>query len=53
LPELQISSRDGYIMRASYAGLQIDISLTQKPLFKKIQRSYAKVERFLDRFRKD
>jgi hypothetical protein len=48
LPELQISSQDLYFVRAHYAELQIDILLTQNPLFKKVQRSYSKVERFLD-----
>jgi hypothetical protein len=49
LPELKISSQDVYFVRASYNELQIDILLTKNPLFEKVQREYAKVERFLDR----
>jgi hypothetical protein len=49
LPELKISSQDTYFVRASYKGLQIDVLLTKNPLFEKVQRNYAKVERFLDR----
>jgi hypothetical protein len=49
LPELKISSQDMYFVRASYNELQIDILLTKNPLFEKVHREYAKVERFLDR----
>ena len=49
LPELKISSQDTYFVRASYNELQIDILLTQNPLFKKVHGQYSKVERFLDR----
>ena len=49
LPELKISSRDVNFVRASYNELQIDILLTQNPLFKKVHRQYSKVEKFLDR----
>jgi len=49
LPELIVSSQDMYFVRADYGGLQIDILLTQNPLFKKVHSKYSKVQRFLDR----
>jgi len=49
LPELKVSSQGMYFVRASYNELQIDILLTQNPLFKKVHSQYSKVERFLDR----
>jgi hypothetical protein len=49
LPELKISNQDMYFVRASYNELQIDILLTQNPLFKKVHSQYSKVEKFLDR----
>jgi len=49
LPELKVSSRDMDFVRASYNELQIDVLLTQNPLFKKVHSQYSKVEKFLDR----
>ena len=49
LPELKVSSQDMYFVRASYNELQIDILLTQNPLFKKVHSQYSKVEKVLDR----
>lgn len=49
LPELKVASQDMYSVRASYNELQIDILLTQNPLFKKVHSQYSKVEKFLDR----
>ena len=49
LPELQISSQDMYFARANFGELQIDVLLTQNPLFKRVHRNYSKIERFLDR----
>jgi len=49
LPELKITSQDIYFARADYGGLQIDVLLTQNPLFKKVQNKYSKVQQFLDR----
>jgi hypothetical protein len=49
LPELKVASQDMYFVRASYNALQIDILLTQNPLFKKVHNHYSKVEKFLDR----
>jgi hypothetical protein len=49
LPELKVSSKDMYFVRAEYGELQIDVLLTQNPLFKKVHSKYSKVQRFLDR----
>jgi hypothetical protein len=49
LPELKVTSQDMYFARADYGGLQIDVLLTQNPLFKKVQNKYSKVQQFLDR----
>ncbi len=49
LPELKVSSQDMYFVRAGYGELQIDVLLTQNPLFKKVHGSYSKVQHFLDR----
>ena len=49
LPELKVSSQDLYFVRANYGELQIDVLLTQNPLFKKVHNKYSKVQRFLDR----
>jgi hypothetical protein len=49
LPELKVVSQDSYFVRANYGQLQIDILLTQNPLFKKVFRKYSQVQPFLDR----
>jgi hypothetical protein len=49
LPELKVSSRDTDFVRANYNELQIDILLTQNPLFKKVHSEYSSVQKFLDR----
>ena len=49
LKELKILSQDMNFVQASYNELQIDILLTQNPLFKKVHSQYSKVEKFLDR----
>jgi hypothetical protein len=49
LPELKVSNRELYFIRANYNELQIDILLTQNPLFKKVHSDYSKLQRFLDR----
>lgn len=49
LPELQITRQDMYFARANYGELQIDLLLTQNPLFKKVHKEYSKVQKFLDR----
>jgi hypothetical protein len=49
LPELKVSEQDSNFVRANYNELQIDVLLTQNPLFKKVHQEYSKVQRFLDR----
>jgi hypothetical protein len=49
LHELKVSSQDMYFVRANYNELQIDVLLTQNPLFKKVHSDYSKVQKFLDR----
>ncbi|MBI5351223.1 MAG: hypothetical protein HZB50_01150 [Chloroflexi bacterium] len=49
LPELKVSSRDADFVRANYNELQIDVLLTQNPLFKKVHSEYSSVQKFLDR----
>ena len=49
LPELKVSSQDMYFVRANYNELEIDVLLTQNPLFKKVHSEYSKVQKFLDR----
>jgi len=49
LPELKITSQDMYFAHANYGELQIDLLLTQNPLFKKVHKEYSKVQKFLDR----
>lgn len=49
LPELKVSSRDTDFVRANYNELQIDVLLTQNPLFKKVHSEYSSVQKFLDR----
>lgn len=47
LPELKVSSQDMFFLKANYGELQIDILLTQNPLFNIIQKKYSKIARFL------
>lgn len=49
LPELKIAEQDKNFVRVNYSELQIDILLTQNPLFKKVHSGYSKVQKFLDR----
>jgi hypothetical protein len=49
LPELKIASKDNYFVGADYNGLQIDVLLTQNPLFKRVHSNYSKNQHFLDR----
>ncbi|RIK28441.1 MAG: hypothetical protein DCC56_16405 [Anaerolineae bacterium] len=49
LPELVISEQDENFVRAKYGELQIDVLLTQNPLFKKVQSDYSTAQNFLDR----
>ncbi len=49
LPQIKVVSKDMYFVRADYKGLQIDVLLTQNPLFKRVQGKYATRQHFLDR----
>lgn len=49
LPELKMTSQEMYFGRGKYGELQVDLLLTQNPLFKKVHQGYSKVQTFLDR----
>ena len=49
MPELIISSQDMYFVHATYGELDIDILLTENPLFKKVHSNHSTEQRFLDR----
>lgn len=49
IPEIKISSQDMCFARGHFGELQIDILLTQNPLFDKVARKYSTVKKFLDR----
>ncbi len=49
LPELKVTSQDVNFAQATYNELQIDLLLTQNPLFKKVHSQYSKTQKFLDR----
>ena len=49
IPEIKISSQDMYFARGQLGDLQIDILLTQNPLFDKVARKYSTIKKFLDR----
>ena len=48
LPEIEIHSQDMYFVRGEYKNLQIDILLTENPVFKKVQEEYLVKEHFLN-----
>ncbi len=48
LPELKIISKDAHFVHADYDGLQIDILLTENPLFDTVYRKYSISHHFLD-----
>ena len=49
LPELKILDQDQNFIRANYNELQVDLLLTQNPLFNKVHGKYSKIQKFLDR----
>lgn len=49
LPELNIVNQDRDFVRAHFEELQVDVLLTQNPLFKTVQNKYVKRQRFLER----
>jgi hypothetical protein len=46
LPEITVDSQDMYFARGEYRGLQIDIRLTENPLFGKVLREYTTERHF-------
>jgi hypothetical protein len=46
LPEIQIISQDVYFAQGQFSGLHLDILLTHHPLFDKVRRHYATIQRF-------
>lgn len=48
LPEIKIHRQDMYFVRGEYKNLQIDILLTENPVFKKVQREHLVKEHFLN-----
>ena len=49
LPEIKVDSQDAYFARGTFHGLQIDFLLTENPLFRTVQESYATRLAFLER----
>ena len=49
LPEISISSQDNYFAHGEFEGLQIDLLLTENPLFNEVQQKYVRFADFLDR----
>jgi len=49
LPEIKITNQDVYFARGGFSGLQVDISLTNNPLFEKVAKKYSTEKQFLDR----
>lgn len=49
IPEIKISSQDMYFAQGNLGELQIDILLTNNPLFDKVAKNYTTVRKFLDR----
>jgi hypothetical protein len=49
LPEIRIESRDGEFLRGRFDGLQVDLLLTDNPLFEEVRRRYRTTRRFVER----
>jgi hypothetical protein len=49
LPEIKIVGREGFFVRGDFHGLQIDLLLSENPLFEKVRRRYASKQRFGER----
>ena len=48
LPELAISSQEGFLVCAEFEGRPVEIWLTQNPLYNKVSRNFADIQRYLD-----
>ena len=49
LPEIKIVGQEGFFVRGDFHGLQIDLLLSENPLFEKVRRRYASKQRFGER----
>ncbi|MBA2339662.1 MAG: hypothetical protein H0V88_04660 [Pyrinomonadaceae bacterium] len=49
LPEISVISQDSNFIRGNFNELQIDILLTENPLFARVQQSYSARQQFLER----
>jgi len=49
LPEIKITSQDMYFAHGGFGELQIDILLTENPLFDKVAKKYSTTKQFMDR----
>lgn len=49
IPEIKLTSQDKYFARGQFGELQIDVLLTENPLFDKVARKYSTEKQFLDR----
>ena len=49
VPEIEISSQDMYLARGQFGELQIDVLLTQNPLFEQVANKYSTGKKLLDR----
>jgi len=49
LPEIEIRSREPDFARGAFEGLQIDVLLTDNPLFAEVQRHYVTRQQFVER----
>jgi hypothetical protein len=49
LSEIKVVNQDMYFVRGEYGALNLDILLTNNPLFDKVQKKYAITHHFLDR----
>lgn len=49
MPEIELVGQEDHFARGRFQGLQIDLLLTQNPLFDKVRREYSTVHRFAER----
>ncbi len=49
LPEIKIANQDMYFAHGGFGELQIDILLTENPLFDKVAKKYSTEKQFMDR----
>src|SRR5512138_414111 len=49
IPEIKITSQDTHLAHGQFGELQVDVLLTENPLFDKVARKYSTERQFLDR----